>query len=70
MLFSEVCHFAEGVMVCPKDAVTETEYELGHVEIGIHHQVNVVTGILKYRGGLRHCSYKSAKKGRISKKRE
>lgn len=58
MLFSEVCHSCGGCeMVCPKDAVTETEYELGHVEIGIHHQVNVVTGILNIGGGLRHCSY-------------
>ena len=63
MLFSEVCHSCGGCeMVCPKDAVTETEYELGHVEIGIHHQVNVVTGILNIGEASGIAVIKSAKK--------
>ena len=49
-------------MVCPQDAVTDTEYELGYIEIGIHHQVNVVTGILNIGETSGIAVIKSAKK--------
>ena len=46
-VFPDVCHSCGGCMyVCPLNAVTEEEHEIGHVECGIHKNVNVVTGML------------------------
>ncbi|MCC8140150.1 MAG: 4Fe-4S binding protein [Lachnospiraceae bacterium] len=47
MVFSDVCHSC-GLcqMVCPEQAVTETEKPIGALETGYHGSVKVVTGIL------------------------
>lgn len=63
MLFSEVCHSCGGCkLVCPQDAVIEAEYELGHVETGVHEQVHVVTGILNIGEASGIAVIKAAKK--------
>lgn len=47
MVFSEVCHSC-GLcrMVCPQQAISETEKAVGIIETGYHGKVKVVTGIL------------------------
>lgn len=46
-LFSEVCHSCGGCMlVCPKQAVTETAFPIGHIEQGTHGNTKVITGVL------------------------
>ena len=47
MLFPEVCHSCGGCqLVCPVGAVTETNKEVGHLEIGKSGDVQVVTGVM------------------------
>lgn len=47
MVFSEVCHSCGGCkMVCPEGAVTEKPKPVGKLEIGMHQELRVVTGIL------------------------
>lgn len=47
MVFSEVCHSCGGCkMVCPEGAVTEKPKEIGHLEIGVSGDIQVVTGVL------------------------
>ena len=47
MLFAEVCHSCGGCqLVCPADAITETNKEVGHLEIGQSGPVQVVTGVM------------------------
>lgn len=46
-IFTEVCHSCGGCsLVCPNHAITEVPVEIGHLEIGDHKNVKVVTGIL------------------------
>ena len=46
-VFAEVCHSCGGCMlVCPEQAICETERPIGIVEQGRHGDVNVVTGVL------------------------
>lgn len=46
-IFTEVCHSCGGCsLVCPKHAITEVPVEIGHLEIGDHKNVKVVTGVL------------------------
>ncbi len=47
MLFPEICHNC-GLcqMVCPAEAVSESEKPIGMLEIGRHGKVEVVTGVL------------------------
>ena len=46
-VFPDVCHSCGGCsLVCPADAVTESAHEVGHVEIGFHDKIRVVTGML------------------------
>jgi len=47
MVFSDVCHSC-GLcrMICPEQAITETEKPIGVLETGHHGSVTVVTGIL------------------------
>lgn len=47
MVFDEVCHSCTGCMlVCPENAISEKECCVGHVEIGQHNNIRVVTGEL------------------------
>lgn len=46
-VFPEVCHSCGGCSImCPANAITETEKNIGCVEIGSHNHIKVVTGIL------------------------
>ncbi len=46
-VFSEVCHSCGGCsLVCPSRAITEEPKVVGHVELGHHGAVQVVTGVL------------------------
>lgn len=47
MVFSEVCHNC-GLcqIVCPREAISEKEKEIGMIEIGTHNKIKVVTGVL------------------------
>lgn len=46
-VFTDVCHSCGGCsLVCPAEAVTESCHEVGHVEIGFHNEIRVVTGML------------------------
>ena len=47
MLFPEVCHSCGGcALVCPADAVRETQKQIGHLEIGASGPATIVTGVL------------------------
>lgn len=47
MVFPEVCHACGGcALVCPADAVSETERPLGHLELGRTGETTVITGVL------------------------
>ncbi len=46
-VFSEVCHSCGGCgLICNQNAVSEIPHPVGKIEIGVHHQVVVVSGIL------------------------
>ncbi len=47
MIFQEVCHSCGGCeMICPTQAISEKEKQIGVIETGVHGDVKVVTGIL------------------------
>ena len=47
IIFPEVCHSCGGCeLVCPVGAVSENEHPVGHIEIGKHEKIKVITGIL------------------------
>lgn len=47
MVFSDICHSCGGCeIICEKDAVLQTKYPVGNVEVGMHGELKVVTGIL------------------------
>lgn len=47
MLFKEVCHACGGCkIICPQQAILETQRQVGVVEIGQYKNVDVITGIL------------------------
>ena len=48
VVFLEVCHSCGGCqMVCPQQAITEAEKQIGIIEVGHHGDITVVTGILR-----------------------
>lgn len=68
MVFTEVCHSCGGCqIVCPQNAVTEVKREIGNIETGTHHHVNVVTGILNIGEASGTAVIKAAKKEGIPK---
>ena len=47
MVFKDVCHSCGGCqLICPSDAVKEVPSEIGHIEEGVHGQVQVASGFL------------------------
>lgn len=48
LVFNEVCHSCGGCsLICPVNAVSETEKEIGNIEIGDSGNIRVISGILK-----------------------
>ena len=47
IIFSSICHSCGGcALLCPENAISETERETGVVESGIHGSVRVITGVM------------------------
>ncbi len=47
MIFPAICHACGGCsIICPEDAVNETQRVIGYVESGSHNGVKVVTGVM------------------------
>ena len=47
IIFPEICHSCGGCeLVCPAGAVKENVHPIGHIEIGKHDNIDVITGIL------------------------
>jgi MinD superfamily P-loop ATPase len=47
ILFKEICHSCGGCsLICPTSAVTETEKDVGVVEIGLSQKINTISGIM------------------------
>ena len=47
MIFPGICHSCGGcAMVCPKHAITEVDHQVGVIEYGKHHDLDVYTGIM------------------------
>ena len=46
-VFDDICHSCSGCpLVCPQNAIIEKPKQVGVIEIGVHNNVKVVTGIL------------------------
>lgn len=47
MVFKDVCHSCGGCeLICKHDAVSEEKVEIGHINVGTHHHVEVASGFL------------------------
>lgn len=47
MLFEDVCHSCGGCSyICPADAITEIDKEIGHIDSGISHGTKAITGYM------------------------
>ena len=47
MIFPAICHSCGGcALLCPENAIRETQRELGVVENGLHGSVRVITGVM------------------------
>lgn len=47
IVFPAICHSCGGcAIVCPQDAIKETEREIGVVERGIHGSTEIITGVM------------------------
>lgn len=46
-VFNDVCHFCGGCkLVCPNGAIYDEKREVGVLQIGVHNNIQVVTGVL------------------------
>lgn len=47
MIFPNICHACGGCsVICPENAVKETDRVIGHVENGCHGSIKVITGVM------------------------